>query len=239
MMVPPMENKPVSLPLLRDFFALFFPRYCAGCEGPILAQENTLCTQCLTQLPKTNYHLDPDNPVKTRLTGRLPLEHAFAFLHFRKSGMVQNLLHRLKYKNQPEIGVAMGRLYGRELMLAGYGQRFDLIVPVPLHQARHRQRGYNQSAKFAEGLGVALGLPWHESISLRKQATRTQTRKTRAQRWTNVEDAFAVGNTQPIENQRVLLVDDVITTGATLEACGQQLLNHGCRSLSVACIAEA
>ena len=238
-MVPPMENKPVSLPLLRDFFALFFPRYCAGCEGPILAQENTLCTQCLTQLPKTNYHLDPDNPVKTRLTGRLPLEHAFAFLHFRKSGMVQNLLHRLKYKNQPEIGVAMGRLYGRELMLAGYGQRFDLIVPVPLHQARHRQRGYNQSAKFAEGLGVALGLPWHESISLRKQATRTQTRKTRAQRWTNVEDAFAVGNTQPIENQRVLLVDDVITTGGTLEACGQQLLNHGCRSLSVACIAEA
>jgi ComF family protein len=205
----------------------------------MLAQEHVFCTDCLSSLPKTNYHLDPDNPVKTRLAGRLPLEHAFAFLHFRKSGIVQTLLHQLKYKNQPEIGVAIGLLYGRELAAAGLGQQFNLIVPVPLHRARHRHRGYNQSAKFAEGLSAALGLPWHASISLRKQATRTQTRKTRAQRWTNVADAFAVGDVAPIKDKHILLVDDIITTGATLEACGQQLLNHGCRSLSIACIAEA
>ncbi len=225
--------------LFRDFAHLFFPRYCIACKGPVVKGEDTFCTVCLSQLPKTNFHLHDDNSVKGRLTGRLPLTHGFAFLHFQKGGLVQNLLHALKYHNHPEVGVYLGKIYGRDLAAAGYAGRFDLIVPVPLHETRKRRRGYNQSARFAEGLGVTLNVPWHESISLRKQATVTQTRKTRAERWQNVSEAFSISLPEQIEGKHVLLVDDVITTGATLEACGQHLLKNGCTQLSVACIAEA
>jgi ComF family protein len=145
----------------------------------------------------------------------------------------------LKYNNRPEVGVAMGNLYGSELVEAGLAATFDLIVPVPLHSSRLRKRGYNQSAKFAEGLSEVLNVPWEESISLRLSATNTQTRKGRADRWTNVKDAFSVGALDRVADKRILLVDDVITTGATLEACGQHLIDSGCKSLSIACIAEA
>ncbi len=225
--------------LFHDFAHLFFPRYCLGCKGPVVKGEDTFCTQCLTQLPKTNFHLHDENSVKRRLAGRLPLTHGFAFLHFQKGGLVQNLLHALKYHNHPEVGVYLGKIYGRDLAEAGFATTFDLIVPVPLHETRRRRRGYNQSARFAEGLGETLQVPWHESISLRKQATVTQTRKTRAERWQNVSEAFSIALPEQIEGRHVLLVDDVITTGATLEACGQHLLNSGCAQLSVACIAEA
>jgi ComF family protein len=171
--------------------------------------------------------------------GRLPLRHAFAFLKFRKGGLVQNLLHELKYNNKPEIGVRIGMLYGQELLDSGFDKTFDLIVPVPLHAARMRKRGYNQSAKFAEGLSATLNVKWEESISLRLNATTTQTRKGRADRWQNVSEAFSTTNNVALSGKRILLVDDVITTGATLEACGQHLISHHCESLSVACIAEA
>jgi ComF family protein len=225
--------------LLGDFVSLFYPRYCLACEEALLKGEDALCTHCLTQLPKTNHHLDHDNPIKNRLTGRLPLEFAFAFLRFKKGGLVQHLLHQLKYHNQPELGVKIGNLYGRDLKEAGLEKSFDIIIPVPLHESRRRKRGYNQSAKFAEGLSEALNIPWEESVSVRVQSTLTQTKKTRADRWTNVKEAFAVSRLEQVSGKRVLLVDDVITTGATLEACGQHLLSNHCSALSIACIAEA
>jgi ComF family protein len=126
-----------------------------------------------------------------------------------------------------------------ELLDSGMGGEFDVIIPVPLHVSRMRKRGYNQSAKFAEGLSEALKIVWEESISLRVSATNTQTKKGRADRWSNVKDAFSVATVEKVEGKRVLLVDDVITTGATLEACGHHLIESGCASLSVACIAEA
>ena len=198
-----------------------------------------MCSRCLSQLPRTAYHRWIDNPVKGRLAGRLPLRFAFAFLKFRKGGIVQNLLHELKYNNRPEIGTRIGNLYGQELNDGGFSGSFDLIVPVPLHHTRLRKRGYNQSAKFAEGLSQALGVPWEESISIRLNATTTQTRKGRASRWQNVNAAFSSASGERIKGKRILLVDDVITTGATLEACGQHLIQSDCESLSVACIAEA
>jgi predicted amidophosphoribosyltransferase len=134
--------------LLSDFVSLFYPRCCVACSESLIKGEEVLCTMCLTQLPKTSYHRHEYNPVRNRLMGRLPLRHAFAFLKFRKGGLVQNLLHELKYNNRPEIGVRIGMLYGQELLDAGFGENFDLIVPVPLHAARMRKRGYNQSAKF-------------------------------------------------------------------------------------------
>ncbi len=162
-----------------------------------------------------------------------------AFLRFRKTGVVQHLLHQLKYNNHPEIGVRLGKIYGNELVDAGLGKEFDLIIPIPLHPSRKRRRGYNQSAKFAEGLSSTMQIPWDESIAERIMRTTTQTRKTKIERWENVKDVFLIRHPEKIVNKRILLIDDVITTGATLEACGHHLINSGCSELSIACLAEA
>ena len=225
--------------ILDDFISLFFPHYCMACSGSLVKGEEILCTVCLTDLPKTNYHLLPENPVYNKLTGRLSIRYGGAFLKFRKTGIVQHLLHELKYNNHPEVGIRIGRAYGKELLQTGLQQELDLIIPVPLHTSRRRQRGYNQSSKFAEGLSEALNIQWDESISVRTQSTTTQTNKSKAARWENVKDVFSVNSRSGIEGKRILLVDDVITTGATLEACGQHLISCGCRELSIACIAEA
>jgi ComF family protein len=227
------------LELGKDFISLFFPNYCFGCNQSLVKGEDTLCTRCLLELPKTNYHLVEDNPIKNKLTGRLPLKYALAFLKFRKTGIVQHLLHQLKYNNQPEVGVKLGRNYGHELYKSGFQNEFDVIVPVPLHGSRHRKRGYNQSAKFAEGLSYVMGIPWDESISIRTTITTTQTKKSKQERWENVNNVFDIRESGKINGLRILLVDDVITTGATIEACGQHLVKNGCRELSIACIAEA
>jgi len=225
--------------LSADFVSLFFPRYCQACFGPLVKGEEIICTLCIAGLPKTNYHLQQTNPVEAKLTGRLPVRHAWAFLKFRKGGIVQHLLHQLKYNNHPEVGVALGKIFGYELSKAGLSAGFDIIVPVPLHELRKRKRGYNQSAKFAEGLSYSLETPWDESISIRKTKATTQTKKSKMERWENVKDVFTISENRSLVNKRILLVDDIITTGSTLEACGQHLIMAGCQELSVACIAEA
>lgn len=222
-----------------DFISLFFPHYCFGCNRALVKGEDTLCTFCLMDLPKTNYHLQAENPIKNKLMGRLPLHHVWAYLKFRKEGIVQHLLHQLKYNNQPEVGIKLGKAYGHELVSAGFKNEFDIIVPVPLHPSRKQKRGYNQSAKFAEGLSALFGIPWDDSISVRKISTATQTKKSKLARWENVESVFDLPESEKIEGKRILLVDDVITTGATIEACGQHLVSKGCRELSIACMAEA
>lgn len=198
-----------------------------------------LCTRCILELPKTDHHKVIDNNIRSRLTGRLPITYGMAFLKFRKTGIVQHILHQLKYNNHPEIGVRLGKLYGKELTDSGYGEKFDLIIPIPLHKSRLRMRGYNQSAKFAEGLSGSLKIPWDESIAERIKRTTTQTRKTKIERWENVKDVFVIKCPEKVRGKRVLLVDDVITTGATLEACGNKLMDYGCTEISIVCIAEA
>lgn len=225
--------------LLTDFVTLFFPNYCLACNNSLFKGEDLLCTSCISELPKTNFHLQENNPIRQRLEGRIHLTYAMAFLRFRKTGIAQHLLHQLKYNNHPEIGVRLGRLYGKELVEAGYHNKFDLILPVPLHHSRKRRRGYNQSACFAEGISSMLNIPWSDLIIERKVKTTTQTRKTKLERWNNVKDVFRITNIQSIIGKRILLVDDVITTGATLEACGHQLIESGCSELSFACLAEA
>jgi len=221
--------------VFSDFVSLFFPRYCLACAGSLVKGEEIICTLCISDFPKTNYHMLATNPLEQRLAGRLPVKNALAFLKFKKDGIVQRLLHQLKYNNHPEVGLSLGRIFGHELKNSGFVAEFDLIVPVPLHESRRRKRGYNQSSKFAEGLSYSLNVPWSETVSIRKGKTQTQTRKSKMERWENVKDVFSISGS--LTGRKILLVDDVITTGATVEACGKHIVEGGCAELSVACIA--
>jgi ComF family protein len=225
--------------MLLDFTSLFFPECCQGCAAALAKGEEILCTRCIAELPRTGYLDFENNPMHEKFIGRVPIKHAWAFLRFRKAGIVQHLLHKLKYDDKPEIGVRLGRLFGKEIMDRGLSSAFDVIVPLPLFSSRQRSRGYNQSAKIAQGMSETLQLPLNTECCQRGRNTQTQTTKTKSERWGNVEAAFKIKDRIAIENKRILLVDDVITTGATLEACGGQLLKSGCYELSMACIAEA
>lgn len=195
--------------------------------------------KCMLELPRSNYHLEKENPFYMKMRGRIPVEHVMALFKFVKSSKVQKLLHSLKYKGESEIGVALGKLYAHYFEQADLEKNFDLILPVPLHRFKKRKRGYNQSEEFGKGLSEVLTIPCSDDVLERRFQTSTQTKKSKVNRWTNVSDVFAVRKPDEIEGKRILLVDDVMTTGATLEACGQVILDGGCKSLSIACIAAA
>ena len=217
---------------------MIFPNYCRGCFNCLVSGEQYICIECAGRLPRTNYHLNPDNDLMTKMTASRHIDLALAYLKFVKGGKVQNLLHHLKYENCPEIGVTLGRWYGRELVQDGLSHKFDVVVPVPLHEKKFRTRGYNQSEFFARGLAESLGIDADHTILKRTRNTPTQTRKSRLERWRNVEGAFQIGH-QLLSNQNYLVVDDIVTTGATLEACALALAAAGCSSVSVAAIATA
>lgn len=226
--------------LLLDFVGLLFPRVCLACGQSLRRGEQHLCTSCRAELPYTDFHLLPpaESPLGRRFWGKLPVQHALSYLRFVQHGRVQQLLHQLKYQGQQRVGVALGELYGAELAGAHFTSQFDLIVPVPLHPRKLARRGYNQAATFAEGLGNGLQLPWAEALR-RTEHTASQTRKNRAQRWQNVATVFEIAKPADVKGRRVLLVDDVLTTGATLEACGAALLAAGAAQVSIATIACA
>src|SRR5882762_7360403 len=227
------SNEKPWVRLLSDFTSLFFPEYCLGCSSGLVKGEEILCTRCIIDLPRTGYEFMNENPVKEKFIGRLPLRYAVAFLKFRKTGIVQHLLHQLKYNNHPEVGRRLGIFFGKEMKDQGLDNEFDMIVPMPLHDSRQRKRGYNQSTMFAQGLKQSLEKPCYDNIVIRAINTSTQTRKNKAERWENVKHAFRVQDSTLTQNKRILLVDDIITTGASLEACGLELLHHGCKELSV------
>ena len=222
--------------VLVDFVSLFYPRYCFACKDGLMKGEENICSRCMLELPRTQHHMEPENGLFARLNGRIRLTSAFAFFFFRKGGRLQQLLHALKYSNHPELAEMIGEVYGQELQQDGIGQAFDLIVPVPLHPARKRQRGYNQSEEFAKGLSKSLNVRFADALT-RTVKTETQTRKSKLGRWQNVSEVFQVSDPNQIRDKHVLLVDDVITTGATIEACGQILLAKGASLLSVSSIA--
>lgn len=224
--------------IFNDFVHLFFPSYCLGCSDSLRKGEYLICSACMLDMPQTNYHLDVDNPLKLRLSLRMPIRYGMALFTFSKQGRVQHLLHALKYKNYPEVGVLLGKLYGEKLVEAGLKTEFDCIVPVPLHPARERKRGYNQSTKLAEGISEKLQIPVYDKILVRRIMTDTQTKKTKLNRWFNVREVFALKSNDLLTNKRVLLVDDVVTTGATLEACVQEVLAAPCLDVSILCLAE-
>ena len=227
--------------VITDFLGLLFPSMCLACQDALRRGERHLCTTCRAELPYTDFHLLPaeESPLGRRFWGKLPVRYALSYLRFVQHGRVQQLLHQLKYKGQQEVGVALGELYGAELASAGFTAHFDLVVPVPLHQRKLARRGYNQAATFAEGLASSLHLPWSAHALQRTAHTASQTRKNRAQRWQNVATVFEIAKPADVKGRRVLLVDDVLTTGATLEACGEALLAAGAAEVSIATIASA
>ncbi len=225
--------------LIDDFISLLFPRICAACGNSLWKQEETVCLSCEFHLPRTNFHLSLENPVSQLFWGRVNLESAAAYLYFNKGNKVQRLIHQLKYKGRKDIGIYLGWQYGQHLRYSPFFQTVQLIVPVPLHTKKLRQRGYNQSEQFAIGLGESMKIPVYPGALFRRKETETQTKKSRFRRWQNVAEVFEVNDPRSLEMKHVLLVDDVITTGATLESCIQTLsLIHGIR-ISVATIAVA
>ena len=223
--------------MINDFFNLIFPKLCCACSQALLKNEKIICTSCVVCLPKTNFHLDIENPVNKIFWGRVPIEMATSFYIFSKKSKVQHLLHQLKYKGVKEVGSVIGNLFGHDLKQSNYFKHIQYIVPVPLHQNKLKKRGYNQSEWIAKGISEAMDIPIHLTALYRKVDSTTQTKKNRYNRWENVGEIFAVlGN--ELDNKSVLLVDDVLTTGATIEACAQVLIQHGCK-VYVATIAYA
>jgi ComF family protein len=225
--------------LLSDLLWLVYPNICASCNRSLNAGEICICTWCRLHLPKTDYHKEKDNPVVKQFWGKTQLEAAAAAYHFGKGEKVQQLIHNLKYKGRKDIGVFLGTLYGESLKNVEPFSIAEIIIPVPLHIKKLRKRGYNQSECFAEGLSKAMNIPFESKAVERVIDTDSQTRKHRYQRFENVNRVFEVKQPKAIQGKHVLLVDDVITTGSTLSACAESLLQVPGTKVSIATIANA
>lgn len=225
--------------LAADVVGLLFPELCNACGTHLYYGEKEICIKCLFDLPFTDFHSYAANPVAKQLWGRLPNTNAMAMLYFRKGTKVQNLMHTLKYKSKIKVGVKLGNLLGEKLELSDDYNNIDLIIPVPLHLSKERLRGYNQSKAIADGVAEYLKTAVSTSHLIREKSTETQTKKSRYTRYENMQAVFNVKHKEEIENLHILLVDDVITTGATLEACGNALLKVGIKKLSIAAVAFA
>jgi ComF family protein len=224
---------------IRDsFLHLFFPHICKGCGSDHLNEESGLCMRCMEALPETNFEEHPDNPVEKIFWGRLPLVSAAAQFYFTKESLMQHLLHQFKYKGDKELGLQLGRIMGNQLEFSG---RFivDALIPLPLFPAKEKRRGYNQAMVLCEGISAMMNIPVWNDVIIRPQYTETQTKKGRLERWKNMEGKFNLIRAADLYNKHVLLVDDVITTGATLEACGNELLKAENCQLSVATLCVA
>ena len=224
---------------LNNLLGLFYPNLCLACGRNLSPQQEGICISCHYKLPRTRFHLETDNPFTERFWGRASLEAGAAFLYFTKGGRAQRLIHHLKYEGKREVGIYLGRLYGEMLRTAPAFRETTLILPVPLHPRKQHQRGYNQSALFAQGLSETMDIPWLANGLQRTEYTTTQTKKSRLERFDNVERAFIIPHPDKGKGQHVLLVDDVITTGATLEACARKVLELSGTKVSMATIAIA
>ncbi len=224
---------------LEDFWFLIYPHVWEACGATLQKNEEPICTKCLYEIPRTDYCKHLENDIALLFAGRIKIEKATALFHFYKGSRFRKLLHGLKYKSKPQIGILLGKELGAEMHSSGNFQDIDYIIPVPLHPKRQKQRGYNQSEMIGEGISKVTNIPMLTDVLLRNLETVTQTKMTREERWKNVSGKFIISNPEKIENKHLLLIDDVVTTGATLEACGEILLNINGVKLSIAVLANA
>lgn len=223
---------------LDDLAKLFFPTICISCAQPLNAVEDAICIDCLINLPRTNYHRLESNPVSNKFKGRLDLADASSFLYFARGNSARALVHQLKYNGRQDIGKRLGTLYAKDLMNEGY-RAPDVIIPLPLHPSKKRIRGFNQCTSIAQGLNKYLGAEIGSDVVKRVSNNATQTKKGRFERWENVERIFLISKPERIFGKHVLLIDDVVTTGSTLEACGRRILEAGASKLSFLTLASA
>ena len=223
--------------LLKDLFYLFYPKSCVVCDEKLIENENVICTMCRHDLPLTNFKDYKNNKITQTFFGRVLIEKGYALLLYRKKGSTLKLIHDLKYKDNEEIGVFFGNWLGEILSENQEFENIDYIIPVPLHPKKLKERGYNQVKKFGEQLSFYLKIPLLENKLIRTSSTKTQTFKARFERFNNIDTKFLVKNTAYFNNKHVLIIDDVITTGATLEACATEFLKSENCKISILAMA--
>jgi ComF family protein len=205
--------------MLLNLLNLFYPKVCAGCETILLHNEYVICTHCRHEIPLTLHHTFDNKEVKDKFYGRLDLHFVGALFYFHKKGIVQEMIHKLKYKGHEEIGTAIGLWYGSELKDHPIGKDVDVIIPVPLHKNRLKKRGYNQVTTFGQALATTLNIPFNPHVLIRSKYTETQVWKSLVERSNVTDKGFEAVDDEALHGKHFLLIDDVITTGATLEAC--------------------
>nr|WP_243739272.1 ComF family protein [Flavobacterium sp. 245] len=225
--------------MFNSIINLFFPKVCSGCHAVLMTNETVLCTNCRHELPLTQYHLDSENEAVKKFYGKVEIEHVSALLYFIKKGIVQELIHNLKYKGHEEIGTVLGNWYADDLKELRLKNPFEVIIPVPLHPKKFKERGYNQVTTFAKAISEGLHLTFNDSVLYRKKYSKTQSKKNLLGRSENIENIFDVKFSEENHNKHFLIVDDVLTTGSTLEACAKALLKIPGAKISIVCMAMA
>ena len=231
-----------DMPLIdgfTDFAELLFPRICLSCGKKLQKYEVTVCTGCIYAIPRTNFHEEPQNPVERMFWGRVSIEKATAFFYYHKGSIFQRMLHLMKYSGHKEIGYRLGQLKGAEIKESGFMEDIDVIAGVPLHPKKLKKRGYNQSFYIALGIRDACGININSTSLIRQADTKTQTYKSRYERWKNVASTFALKTPEVFNGKHILIIDDIVTTGATLEACSQTIKNRCNADISIATLGMA
>lgn len=223
--------------MFENLINLFFPKVCMGCNAFLLTNENVICSLCRHEIPLTNHHLIPENEAFKKFYGKIPVEFVAAFLYFHKKGIVQEMIHNLKYRGHEEIGTVLGDWFANDLLQLPICKTFDEIIIVPLHKRRFRERGYNQVHSFALAVSKNLNIPINENLLKRNIYSKTQVKKDLLGRTEIVKTIFEANYSNQDLNKHFLLIDDVITTGSTLEACGNALLKIPGSKISIVCIA--
>jgi ComF family protein len=226
------------IPIIKSFLHLFFPYTCCGCGTHLLAEKVLFCIYCQASMPLTRFEYFSSNPIEKIFWGRATIQAAAAHLYFTTGSAVQHSLHLLKYKSKKEIGIYFGQRMGESLIHSSRFNECEIIIPLPLFAAREKKRGFNQSTLIAIGLSQKLKIPIVQDAIIRVKKTETQTHKSRIQRWKNMESTFEIRDPQKIYGKHILLIDDVITTGASLEACAQVLLGIPGVRISISCLAH-
>jgi ComF family protein len=223
--------------IVNSFSHLFFPHVCAGCGNDVIDHSQLLCLDCLHDLPFTNFESFSNNPIEKIFWGRVNVISAASLLYFTKNSSLQNIMHQFKYKGKKEIGFYFGKMMGKALMESSRFESIDAIIPLPLFISKEKRRGYNQATILCEGISDSMNVEVLKDAVIRSVETETQTKKSRIDRWLNIDGKFELKNQNTLVNKHVLLVDDIITTGATLEACAAVMNNINGIQISIATLA--